>query len=369
MGGAETLAASIAGAPEAARLRLEVCCLKSIGGNPLEREVRAAGIPCVNLGARNLRDAAGFGRLVRLIGERRIELIHAHLTYASIWGAVASRLTGVPLVSTLHVAPAPAPPGSREAVREALRCSLLDRWAGLVIAVSRWVREAYHEAGMLDRSRMRVVHNGIRTESHAGPSEAAREAVRREFGFPPDSTVLTSVAVLRGGKGVEVLLEAAPAILERAPHARFLVVGDGPLRRELEERSVSSGLGEAVRWAGWRRDVPRLLAGSEIFLHPTLEDALPTVLLEAAAASLPAVATRTGGVPEIVDEGATGLLVPPRDAAALAGAVASLLGDGERRRAMGEAGREKAAREFSTAAWIARLEAVYTEVLSRGEAP
>lgn len=334
---------------------LRVCCLKSIGGNPFEAELRGLGVPVMNLGARNLRDLGAFRRLLRLLQEERIGLIHAHLTYASIWGALASRRTGVPCVATLHVPPSGAPPRSREGLREALMVRVLDRWAERVIAVSGAAREAWIRRGGLDPSKIVVVGNGIEVE-----------AFRPGMGTGTVEPLVTTVSVLREGKGIEVLLEAAPAILEAHPRARFLVVGDGPLREALATRAERLGLGDRVIWAGFRRDVPALLAASDLFVLPSLADAYPTALMEAMAAGLPTVSTRAGGIPEIVDDPRTGRLVPPGDPEALARAVSGLLSSPAERDALGRAAREEAVARFSTAAWAERLERIYEEAARPG---
>ncbi|MFP5284344.1 MAG: glycosyltransferase family 4 protein [Thermoanaerobaculia bacterium] len=327
-GGAESLVAPFARAWPG---ELEVCCLKSIGGNPFEAEVRAT-----NLQAKNLRDLGAFRRLLRLLRRERIELIHAHLAYASLWGALASRITGIPCVATLHVAPSGAPLRSKEGIREALLVHALNRWAKQVIAVSDSAREAWIERGL---KRVVVVGNGIEVDSFTPTHHRGK--------------VVTTVSVLREGKGIEVLLGAIPAVLAKHPDARFLIAGDGPLRKPLEAR------GPNAAWLGFRRDVPELLAASDLFVLPSLGDAYPTVLMEAMAAGLPVVSTRVGGIPEIVDDGRTGILVPPGDATALAGAISDLLDSRERREVLGQAARAAAERRFSTAAWVKRLAEVY----------
>jgi glycosyltransferase involved in cell wall biosynthesis len=322
---------------------LQVCCLKSIGGNPFEAELRAQGVTVINLGARNLRDVSAFRRLLRLLREERIGLIHAHLAYASIWGALAGRITGIPCVATLHVPPSGAAPWSREGVRESLMARTLNRYAKRVIAVSAAAREAWIARGGLKASKVVVVGNGIEVDA-----------------FNPGShrgMVVTTVSVLREGKGIEVLLDAIPSVLARHPGARFLLAGDGPLREPLAARA--SHLEDRVTWAGFRRDVPELLAASDLFVLPSLADAYPTALMEAMAAGLPVVSTRVGGIPEIVDDGRTGRLVPPGDAEALARAISDLLDSPEKREALGRAARQEAERRFSTAAWVERLKQVY----------
>jgi glycosyltransferase involved in cell wall biosynthesis len=338
-GGAESLVAPFARAwPE----DLRVCCLKSIGGNPFAAELRAT-----NLEAKNLRDLGAFRRLLRLLREERIDLIHAHLAYASIWGALAGRLTGIPCVATLHVAPSGAPLWSKEGIREALLVRVLNRWATRVIAVSASARGAWIERG-LRPSKAVVVGNGIEVDAFIDPVPPLPSPLPRSGG--EGAPVVMTVSVLREGKGIEVLLDAVPMV----PEARFVIVGDGPLREKLEARAV-----DRVTWTGFRRDVPELLAASDLFVLPSLRDAYPTVLMEAMAAGLPVVSTRVGGIPEIVDDGRTGRLVPPGDAAALAKAISDLLGSPNEREALGQAARAEAERRFSTRAWVERLREIY----------
>ncbi|HSL84680.1 MAG TPA: glycosyltransferase [Thermoanaerobaculia bacterium] len=368
-GGAEALTVPFARAlhredrGEAAGVRLEIAFLKSLGGNPFEAELRDLEVPVTGLGARNLRDVAAFRRLVRLLRQRRVGLVHAHLAYASIWGLLAGRLTGTPVVLTLHVRPPDDPPWSREGLRRRLLVGAANRWARRALAVSGAVRDAWAAVG-LRRERIAVVHNGVETAGMESGTEAAA-AVRRELGVPGGAPLVVTVSVLRPGKGLEVLLEAVPAVLGEHPDARFAVVGDGPERRRLEEGAAAAGLGEAVVFTGFRRDVPALLAAADLFVLPTRDDAFPTVLLEAQAAGVAVVASRAGGVPEIVEDGATGVLVPPGDPAALARAVSALLADPAARRRLAEAGRRRTEERFSADAWLARLDAVYSQVLGR----
>lgn len=365
LGGAESLVGPFARALDPRRFCLQVAFLKRIGGNPFEAPLRAQGIPCLGLEARNLRDLGALRRLVRLVRAGSIDLIHAHLTYASIFGLLAGRITGRPCLVTLHTAP-PKPRWSRPYLRERLLCGLIGRWAAGVVTVSESVRQAY--APRLSASKLTVVHNGVEGEAFT-VAEGAREATRAALGLAPGTRAVLTVSVLRQGKGIDVLLRAAAEVGTLVPEAVFLVAGDGPSRLSLEAEARRAGLGERVRWLGFRRDVSALLAAADLFVLPSLDDAFPTALLEAMAAGRAAVAARTGGIPEIVDDGRTGRLVPPADARALARAVADLLLHAEERAAMGEAGRLRARGEFSSAAWVERLTAVYQHVLAdRGEA-
>ncbi|HYC93502.1 MAG TPA: glycosyltransferase [Thermoanaerobaculia bacterium] len=359
-GGAEALVVTYA---EAVRGKQPffVACLSGADGVNAQR-LQALDVPVIDLRARNLRDVAAFRRLLAAIREHRIELIHAHLTYSSIWSAIASRLTGVPAIASLHVSPRATRTLKDSALhrvatdlRDRLMRAILNRWSRLVVMVSGALRDDYLARG-LRAAKIRVVHNGIELDRFRRPREESRARLERELDIPSGVPIVATVAVLRPKKGIEVLLEAAPKVR----NALFVIIGDGPLREEWTRLAASLGVADRVRWAGYRKDVDALLAGCDLFVHPSLDDAFPTVLLEAMAAGLPIVASRVGGIPEIVTPGVTGELVPPGDAPALAAAINALLGSADTMRLMRAAAESHASR-FSTAAWIERLTAVYRE--------
>jgi glycosyltransferase involved in cell wall biosynthesis len=367
-GGAEALLPALARAVDARELALSVCALRTIGGNPHQGELAAAGVPVANLETRNLRDRRAFRALENLLARQRIDIVHAHLTYASIWGAVATRRAGLPLVATLHTLPCDGPPWSRDRLRERLMCRLLRRPGVQVLAVSQAVREAYAAARLLPAARVDVLHNGIDEATFAAGGDG--RATRAELGVPPSAPVVCAVAVLRRGKGIEDLLRALSRLREAHPELHALIAGDGPLRPELEGLAAALGLARRVHWLGFRRDVPRILAASDLFVLPSRFEALPTALLEAMAAGVPAIAAEVGGVPEILGEPPCGLPVPPGDEAALAGAMAELLAApaGERA-ALGAQGRARLVREFTTTVWADRLARLYRRRLDAHAPP
>lgn len=361
VGGAESLTAAIAGEARRRGWELTVAFLKRLGDNAYEETVRAAGVPVVHLAAKNLRDVAAYRRLGRLLGSGGFDVVHAHLAYASIWAALAASAVGVPLVATLHVAPEPVPLLSREGLRRRLLVALLARRAARVVAVSRALAETWAEAG-LPAARLTVVHNGVDLSRFEGAA-ADRDEVRRRLGIAAGAPLVATVTVLRPGKGLPDLLAALARLRAEWPEAVLVVAGEGPLGPALRRRAVELGVDGSVRWAGFCRDVPRLLAAADLFVLASRWDAFPTALIEALAAGVPVVATRTGGIPEIVDDGGDGVLVPPGDVPALARALSGLLAaSAEERSAMGERGRLRARRHFSLAAWGDRLEALYRRV-------
>lgn len=360
MGGAEALAATFAIEARRRDVEVTVGVLKTIGGNPIEGRLRDAGVELVHLESRNLRDIRAFRRLTTLIRERHFAVIHSHLTYASIWGALASARTGVPHVATLHTLPLGPSAGRADRIRQRLLVSLLTRYAARIIAVSIAQRVAWIDTAGLPLDPVVVVPNGVVTPSSESPSSDGadvRETAKHTVG---------TIAVLRAGKGLDVLLTAFRGVQEAVPDATLVIAGDGELRESLESWATTLGIAEATRWLGYREDVAEVLAMLDVFVHPTLIDALPTAVLEAMAAGVPVVASATGGVPEIVTHEVNGLLVSPGDAGAVQAAVVRLLRAPELRRRLAQAGRETVAQRFSVERWVDALLGVYRDAI--GEA-
>lgn len=359
MGGAEALVLPFARAARKRAVELTICARTTIGGNPLEQELRSASVNVVNLDARNLRDAGAMRRLSRLVRNLRPELIHAHLAYAAIWGSLIARRHRVPFVASLHIPPSHAG-GLRESIRQRLMVFLLNRFSARVVVVSHALGHEWERSTSLDGSKIAIVHNGIDLEP--GPMETDG-SIRQELGIGSQASVIATVAVLRRDKGIDTLLRAAREVLDRRGDCILVVVGDGPMSDEWKRMANDLGISRSVRWTGFRRDVAAILAEADLFVLPTLRDAFPTVLLEAFAAGVPVIASEVGGVPEIVEDERTGLLVPPGDEKALADAIDRALGDSSWRDRTAEAARTKVERDFSIDAWFNRLENLYSAVL------
>jgi glycosyltransferase involved in cell wall biosynthesis len=235
-----------------------------------------------------------------------------------------------------------------------------------ILAVSDYVRRRLVVSDHVPESMVQVLYNGVDL-SRFHPILEPPAAIRARLGLPPDGEVVTSVGQLIDFKGIDHLIDAADLLRSR-PALTVLVVGDGDRRDALAARVRRLGLEDRVRLLGKRDDVNALLAASDLFVCPSVwDEALGYVILEAMAVGLPAVASRVGGIPEVVREGETGLLVPPRDAGALAGAIASLLDDPVRREAMGRAGRQVITEDFSMERAITATVDLYEELA--GSAP
>jgi glycosyltransferase involved in cell wall biosynthesis len=299
-------------------------------------------------------------QMARLMRKGAFDLVHTHLIHADVLGGVAARLAGVPVVvSTKH--------GYEDYDRtsRAYRLSgLTARWTRKVIAISEALARKVAEVERIPTGKLTTIHYGIDCVV-PGP-EPLREAVRRSLGLPPDAFAVLSTGRLVPVKGYQYLVEAIGKLRAGGSSAILLIAGDGPERAVLQSQAERLGVGDGVRFLGWRADVPTLLTAVDAFALATLGEGFGLAILEAMAQRLPVVATRVIAVPEIVQDGETGLLVPPRDPAALADALLSLERDPELRRRFGAAGHRRVLDHFSVARMVRDTEGVYADVLSAG---
>lgn len=357
-GGAEQSLLELAQVAPAAGMRLAVVSLTdgTPGGYP--DRLRAAGVEVRLLGLPTRWDPRAVQSGIAAVRAVEPHLVHSHLKHADLVAAAAARRLRLPMVSSLHVIEDDVTGIARGKRWLAAQARL--RGAALTIAVSDAVRRWYLAAFSADPDRVVTVHNGV--AARPAVDDAARAAVRAEFGIPADAVLATMVGVLRPGKGHLDLLAA----LEHVPRrlgVHVLIVGDGALRATLAAAVGAAPYADRVTFAGYRTDVPRILAASDLVVHPSHFDAFPTVLLETAAAGRPAVATAVGGTAEIVTPD-TGVLVPPADPTALGAAIAELAAAPVLRERLGAAARHRFAAEFEATRWAERLRAQYERVLA-----
>ena len=365
-GGAERLVAVFARHFDREEFELEVICLKEIEGNVMAADLRGFDVPLTVLGALNLGDLGSFRRLVSLIRAGDFDLIHTHLTYADIWGRVAGLITRVPVVSTVHVLSY-----TSNLVKET-RAKLIERIADLlrkhlrgpVIAVSDALKQRFIEKGYSEK-RLVTIRNGIALEEFELSRDFSPEKKRNELGIANDAFVISTVSALREGKGHRLLLDAAQLVSPRS-NATFLIVGGGPLETELRRIGDEKGLGRSVIFTGMRRDIPELLAISDIFVLPSENDSLPTAIFEAMYLGLPAIGLNSGGVPEIIDNTRTGIVLDSVSPENLADGILRLMNDPETASAMGAAGKRRAIDEFSAESWVDNIQKLYLRVITSG---
>jgi len=334
-----------------------------LGGDPvLAAEVEAAtGAPPIPIGLRGKADPRALVRLVRAIRATGAGLVHTHMDLADYYGAFAARAAGVAVVCTKENADEFRTRRTWKRPPFLLLEHLSYAAADAVIAVSHGLADFLERVEGLPRHKTIVIENGVDAAIAAGAP--ARSEARRILGVPGDVALLGTVGRLAEQKGQAWLIRALPAIRLAVPDARLMIAGDGPLRAALEDEAARAGVGGAVTLLGHRSDVATLLAAIDLFVLPSLWEGLPVALLEAMAMARPIVAARAVGIEETVDDGVEGLLVPPRDAAALAAAAVRVLQDTPLGRRLGEAGRRRVLERHTLAAVAERVGAVYRAAL------
>lgn len=344
-------------APEVG-MELVVVALASTSDTTQVSALRRLGVPVDELGLAPW-DPRAVPRLSRVLRDRQVTLLHTHLPPADVVGAAAALRCRLPVVSTLHrVENQPADRVDR--LKRTARILARQRFMSRTIAISQVQREWYRRLSGSDANLV-VVPNGV---TDPGPIDAAaRERRRRALDVDPDIAIALSIAPMRRSQGHELLLDAVELLPDGAPLVVALA-GDGPLRPWLEARvAASDELDARVRFVHRHDDPAGLLGAADMVLHTASYGAAPTALLRAMAAGRPVVATRVGGVPEIVVSG-TGLLTA-LSAGAIADALVALAADPERRERMGVAAQARFQAEFEAVSWARRLGAVYDSVLYR----
>lgn len=282
------------------------------------------------------------------------DVLHCHLPLAGVVGRAAGRVAGVPVLYTEHNVMERYHPWTR---RMNVATWRLQRHA---VAVSGEVADSIRRHAPASVP-VTIVPNGVPVAAFA-PTATSRTRVRRALDIPDDAPVVGTVAVLRSQKRLDRWLDAAAAIIRTVPGTHFVVVGDGPLRRSLEERARALGLLASVRFVGLQTDVASYYAAMDVYLMSSDFEGLPLALLEAMAAERPAVAPRVGGIPEAIVDGRTGILVQPGDVAGLATATAALLADAGRRRSMGRAARARVEQHHGIGRMMRELERLWLAV-------
>jgi len=309
-----------------------------------------------------VRDVEAVLALADVIRSGSFDLVHVHGSKAGLIGRVAAVLGGCRnVVMTVHNDVLGGSVGSRMRgwVERAER--LLARRTSRVIAVSDALRDELVDTAGLDPALVVTIHNGIDLAPFLVPVDPL--PVRDRYGVPRDALVFGCAARFAPQKGHDTLLAAAIPVLERVPNAYLLLAGDGPLLEPTRRLARASSVGERVLFPGFETDVRGMLAAIDVFVSAPVSEGLGMAAIEAMAAGRPVVSTRTGGVPEVVADGETGILAVPGDPAGLTEAMLRLARDPVARLAMGEAGRARAVEEFSEERMLERTANVYQEVL------
>lgn len=324
---------------------------------PLAQDLKHLGLPVTRLPRLMRIDPILFFGMMRLMRKNTPQIVHTHLFKSDFHGRLAARIAGVPVVvSTLHSI-------DRWAQKRPLGnlYGWTSRFADRIIAVSEDVKKFHIANTAVGESKFVTIENGVDVQRFAN-QRAAGQNVRKEFELDGSAPVFGIVGRLTPPKDHKVFLRAAALILQSLPLARFLIVGDGPLRSELESYVRELRIQSSVIFTGMRRDIPAMLAALDVLVISSLWEGIPVTLLEGMASMLPVVGTRVGSIPDVVTE-ETAILVPPSEPNAIAQACLKLAKDRELRLRMGKAGLKRVSAYYSIDAMIDRTTALYTDLL------
>jgi glycosyltransferase involved in cell wall biosynthesis len=297
-------------------------------------------------------DAAFMLRLRGIIAVGRPDLVHVHSRRgADLWGGLAAWNRGIPALITRRV----------DNPENPLAARLKYRLYGRIITISEAIRQVLLSEGV-PAEKISCVPSAVDHRRYAKPCD--RGWFLREFGLQPTDRTIGMIAQFIPRKGHRFLIEAAPEIIARCPEARFILFGKGPLQEDVRKMCDRNRIGDKMIFAGFRTDLERILPCLDLLVHPARMEGLGVSLLQAAAAGVPIVASRVGGIPEIVQDGVNGYLIDVGDRRAIIRRVIELLANPEKAHRFGLAGRMIARSRFSIDAMVKGNSAVYREMLS-----
>lgn len=358
IGGAERQLVELARGLDKTRFRVIVTTLYA--GQPLEKDLQdVPGVELKSLRRRGKYDASALTRLARILRREKVDVIQPFLTPATAFGLSAAMIARTPVkIVTERCGVRLNTHFGNNVYRFAE--DQMSRYATAAIPNSE-AGAQYLKSRGIDRDKIRVIYNGVAPE-RVTFDVGARESLRRELGISDTSWVVGIVASLTPAKDHASFLKAASIVQEQVPDAKFLMVGDGPLRPALEQQAAALGLGESAIFAGHRMDIATYISAMDVAALSSCDhEGCSNFILEAMGLWRPVVATDVGGNRELVTNGHTGYLVPPSNPAALAEAILKVIWDPAVAQAMGERGRQVFEERFTLEAMVSAYETLYAE--------
>ena len=343
------------------------------GGGRVAKWLKEGGIPVTSLDIKRGWGLAAVFRLRRWLKNLRPDILHTFLFHANIMGRVAAAGLGVgAVISSVRVA------------ERRFKWHLALDWLSsplmnLEVCVSEGVRRFTETRAKIPKRKLTVIPNGVdlaefEEKDLGAPIQATRTGrrpsdIRSSLHLSPDAPLILTIGRLDRQKGISFFLQAAREILQEFPQARFLIVGRGPDEGKLISLTRNLGIKKAVRFLGFRDDVPEVLAAADIFVLASLWEGMPNVVLEAMASGKPVVGTQVEGTEELVIPGETGFLVPPADAKALARDICRLMRESDLARRMGQAARKRIQEHYTVQTMVERYAQLYRDILESKSPP
>lgn len=318
----------------------------------IEREKLTEGVKILAFNKQKGNDLGLIYQLYRLLRQERPHCVQSHNWGTLFEGLVSAKLARVP--AFIH-----AERGTIERRRRNLILQwLLWRRVDQVLCVSELHRQRLSEAVGFSRDRIRPIANGVDTDTFR-PCPNGKETIRSMLGLKPEQFYIGTVGNLRPVKNQVLMLRACRKLCQNYENVRVIIAGTGPLQDELSHYTKELGIQHKVQFLGARTDIPDVLNAMDVFVLPSLSEGMPNAVLEAMACGLPVVATRVGGLPEVVEDGETGILTPSQDEAFLESALFNLLHDDTKRQMLGEKGRKRVLEHFSLDKMVEEYQNLY----------
>ncbi|MHC1742025.1 MAG: glycosyltransferase [Syntrophobacteraceae bacterium] len=358
VGGAETLCLEVLNGLDRTRFNPMVCCIARKG--VLGEQIEKSGFEVIELQRMRSKrfDPMAVSDLVHLMGRRRIDILHANMYHANLYGrlaAIGMRARRPRVIAAIH---------SLYTERKQYRLlvnRILNRYTDRILTVSGAARDDILRYEKVSSRQVIVLPPG-RSLRHLNVS-MTREQAKERVGLAGSDFVVGTVGRLVAAKGHRFLLEAIAILSSRGIGVKLVMAGGGPLETALRAQAAELGIEERVLLLGTRGDVPELLRGMDVFVMSSVSEAAPVALVEAMAAGLPCVVTTAGGMVAMVDHGRCGVLAPPGDSRALADALSGLVHHEARRTELGDAAARWAGMQYSSEAMVAKLESIYSSLI------
>ncbi len=322
-----------------------------------QKELSNTGVTVSILPMKRHLDFGLIWRLRREMLRTRTDIVHTHLIHADLHGTIAAKLAGVStILSSKH-----NDDDFRHKPAIGWLNRLLTRWQIRIIVISDWIGTFNREVEGVPAEKIVRIHYGLQPETvtrHADPN-----FLRKEFNIPPEAPVIGTIGRLDKQKGQAYWLDALKPVIVEFPELRIVLIGDGALRESLKQQVRQLGIAQNVIFTGYRTDALKLLSGFDFFVFPSLWEGFGLVILEAMALKKAVIGSRVSAIPESVQDGQTGILVPAKDVDGLTQAMLKLLRDPALARSMGEAGLTRLHTHFTVETMVNETERVYRDVL------
>lgn len=326
----------------------------------LRKDFETAGAEVIPFDTYIHLDIAAILKIKKIIEDRKIDILHSHQPRLDLFGAIACKLTRKPMIFTRHLAISESPIGSFKKFVFVSFDKITLASAKKIVCASKSIADDLEVNEKADRRKIEVIYAGL--DLRVYDREIKKGSFRREFSIPTDAPLIGMIGRINAQKSHQYFLMAASEVLKEEPHARFLIVGDGPLREAQEKLAKSLGIGSSVIFTGFRTDIPQIMGDLDISALSSLTEALAVVNMEAMAMGKPVISFDVGGVSELVINGETGFLISPKDWRSFARAIIELIRDKQKALQMGLSGRKRVEDVFSLDIMVRKHEKLYSEI-------